>query len=126
MGKPAIPLSKSPFQKVLPCPAPIINIFWTEKKIPLFGTHRRQICMQAFFHILLFNSCIQDQPGQAHDKLSHETHVSHKPVGNSQNHNVSLVILLGFIPSPVEPQLQRLTRKNRHLTFWFQAFGHPH
>lgn len=26
----------------------------------------------------------------------------------------------------MEYQLQSLTRKNRHLTFQFQAFGHPH
>jgi len=82
--------------------------------------------MQVFFHILLFHSCIQDQPGQAHDMLSHEIHVSHKPARNSQNHNISCVILLGFIPTPMQYQLQTLTRKKRHGTFWFQAFHHSH
>lgn len=68
-------LSTNSFAVSTPFLTPIIDISWTEKKTPLFGTYRREICMQALFRILLFSSCIQDQPGQAHDMFSHEIHV---------------------------------------------------
>lgn len=69
-----------------------------------------EICMKAFFHILLFNSCIQRsaRTGAWH-AFTCNTHVNHKPARNSQNHNISLVILLGLLPTPMEQQLQSLT-----------------
>lgn len=72
MGKPAIPQSKSPLLKALPCPAPIISISWTET--PLFGTNKGDLHARFLAHTFV-QQLYQDQPGQAHDMLSHEIHM---------------------------------------------------
>lgn len=117
MGKPALPQSKSPLLKALPCPAPIINMSWTET--PLFGTQRRDLHARFLAHTFVQQLYTRSARTGTWHAFTWNTHVNHKPTRNSQNHNISLVILLGLLPTPA-------SEPHRHLTSWFWAFGHPH
>lgn len=107
MGKPVIPQSKSPLLKVLPCPATIINISGTET--PLFGTRRRDLHASFLPHTFVQQLYTRSARTGTWHAFTWNTRVSHKPARNSQNHNISLVILLGLLPAPMECQLQSLT-----------------
>lgn len=107
MGKPVIPQSKSPLLKVLPCPATIINISGTET--PLFGTRRRDLHASFLPHTFVQQLYTRSARTGTWHAFTWNTRVSHKPARNSQNHNISLVILLGLLPTPMECQLQSLT-----------------